>query len=179
MHHVKSTPSWAALVETVGRLEAAGLTVALGGSGLLAALGLADAVRDWDVTTDEPLERVTRALDGGPFTWHGSDALHADQKLALAGGEIEVIVGFAFYTPRGLVRIPTVVSARHHAVPLGSPACWAVAYHLLGREEKCERLFAHLARHAAETETIRRLLEEPLPPALAARLAAHLPSSST
>src|SRR5262245_59362199 len=91
MHHVKSMPPWSSLAGTVGRLETAGVQVALGGSGLLAALGLADRVRDWDLTTDAPYERVTEALAGVPYTPHGADALHADRKLALAEGEIEVI----------------------------------------------------------------------------------------
>ncbi|WP_256369283.1 hypothetical protein [Thermaerobacter sp. FW80] len=33
----------------------------LGGSGLLASLGLIDRVRDWDLVTDAPVERVMAA----------------------------------------------------------------------------------------------------------------------
>lgn len=179
MHHVKSMPSWSDLVAWVARLESAGVPVALGGSGLMAALGLADTIRDWDLTTDAPYPRVVAALAGEPFAEHGEDALHADRKVVLAGGAIEVIVGFAYHVPGGVVRIPTLVGGRLEGVPLGSPECWAVAYALLGRPRKSEVLFDHLATRGADPAAVRRLLDQPLPADLGARLAACLTSSST
>ena len=175
---VRSTPPLRSLVSLVERLEGAGIVCALGGSGLLASLGLADLVRDWDLTTDATLPQVRAALAGEPFQRKGPDALHADRKLMFGGGEVELILGFAFRTPSGVVRIPTRVSARRDGIPLGSPEGWAVAYHLLGRESKCDALLAHLTTHGADTGAISRLLGQPLPTTIAARLAA-LPTSRT
>ena len=176
MHHVKSSPPLSLLRGYVERLEGGGLTVALAGSGLLAALGLTDTVHDWDLTTDDPYERVVAVLAGEHHVLHGSDDLHADHKLGLAGGMVELILGFAFHAEGGVVRIPTIVSARMEDIPLGSPEGWAIAYHLLGRMEKSAALFDHLARHGADPATVSRLLGQPLPAPLAARLAA-LPTS--
>jgi hypothetical protein len=177
MHHLKQAPPVGPLRSLVDRLEDCGITVALGGSGLLAALGLIDTVRDWDLTTDADLDRVQAVLADPSARHHGSDALHADQKLVLAGGSIELILGFAFHTGRGVVRIPTVVAARWQGLPLGSPEGWAVAYDLLGRHEKSESLWRLLERRGADPSRVKRLLEEPLPPALAERLR-QLPTSS-
>lgn len=177
MRHVKSSPPLPLLREYVERLERGGLTVALAGSGLLAALGLADVVRDWDLTCDDPFDRVVAALDGEPFVHHGSDELHADIKLALAGGLVELILGFAFHVEGVVVRIRTIVSARVEGIPLASPEGWAIAYGLLGRQPKSDALFDHLARHGADPAVVARLLDQPLPSHLAARLAA-LPYSS-
>ena len=174
--HLASAPPFAPLGERIARLERAGLTVALGGSGLLAALRLADRVRDWDLTTDASPERVRAALAGDALVAFGGDALHADRKLALEDGTLEIILGFAFHTPAGVVRIPTRVSERRDGVPLGSPEGWAVAYHLLGRPAKAEALFAHLGRRGADPAARALLLAQPLAPELAARLAA-LPTS--
>jgi hypothetical protein len=176
LRHLVSAPPFELLRSTIERLEHAGITVAVGGSGLLAALGLTDRVRDWDLTTDASREEVAAALAGEPLTLSGNDALHADQKLALSDGAVEIILGFAFFTETGVVRIPTLVSARPDGLPLGSPEGWAVAYHLLGRGEKSERLLIYLEAHGAQAEARARLLAEPLPPQIAARLAA-LPTS--
>jgi len=166
------TPPLEPLRDAVARLEARGLACALGGSGLLAALRLADAVRDWDLTTDAPIEAVRDALAGVASTWKGSDEVHADQKLMLAGGLVEVIVGFAFHVGGRVVRIPTVVAGRRGGVPIGSVEAWAAAYALLGREAKSERLFARLEERGADPAVLDRLLAEPLPDSLARRLSA-------
>ncbi len=173
---MKSAPPLPPLLDLVERLASQGLTVALGGSGLLAALGLADIVGDWDLTTDVPFERVVAAVAGERPAQLGPDRLHADRKLVLAGGTVEVIVGLAFRTGGGVVRIPTVVSGWRDRVPLGSPEGWAVAYDLLGRTAKSDALFRHLAARGADPGTVARLLREPLPRSLATRLVA-LPAS--
>jgi len=178
MYHLKSSPPLAPLQTLVDRMERAGVRVALGGSGLLAAHGLADTVRDWDLTTDAAVDQVIAVLEGGTFDHTGQDALHADQKLTLADGTIEVIVGFAFHTPRGVVRIATREQGRWNGIPLGSPEAWAIAYHLLGREAKAEALWRMLVERGADPGAIAALLREPLAPELAARLRA-LATSST
>jgi hypothetical protein len=172
MFHLKSAPPLSPLLDRVIRMEHAGITVALGGSGLLAALGLADQVRDWDLTTDSALDAVQAALAGENFELHGHDELHADHKLVLDGGSIEVIVRMAFHVDGGVARIPTIVSGRWREIPVGSPEAWAVAYCLLGRGAKADLLFTHLATHGADRSAIERLRGEPLPRDLAARLAA-------
>jgi hypothetical protein len=176
MHHLKSCPAVEPLLALVARMERCGIRVALGGSGLLAALGLADVVGDWDLTTDAELDAIVAALAGEPFTHKGSDALHADQKLILADGSIEVIVGFAFHTPRGVVRLATREHGRWNGIPLGSPEAWAIAYHLLGRDAKAEALWRTLAERGADPEAVAALLGQPLAPELAARLRS-LPTS--
>jgi len=175
---LRSAPDRRALVTLVERLEGAGLVCALGGSGLLAACGLADQVRDWDLTTDAPIERVKATVAGEQFQYKGPDDLHADRKLMFADGEVELILQFAFQAPCGVVRIPTWVSDRRDGIPLGSPEAWAVAYHLLKREAKSEALLGYLETRGADAGAITRLLEEPLPAGLASRLAT-LPTSRT
>jgi hypothetical protein len=187
-HHVKCPPT-APLRAVIESLERAGVPCALGGSGLLAALGLIDRVNDWDLTCDADPAEVAAALAGRRATLHGNDLLHADHKLALEAERIEVICRFAFHVKQGVVRLPSVISGRAGGVPLGSPEVWAVAYALLAEGEASERrrvrtelLFTHLGRHGADPGVVRRLLEQPLPAEVAERLRALPPrttSSST
>ena len=170
MFHLKSPPPLAPLHAAVGRLEEAGLLVALGGSGLLAALGLAEEAHDWDLTTDAAADEVAAHLAEAGIERVGPSGIHADHKVRLAGGAVEIICGFAIRSGRAVVRIPTIVSARTEGIPLGSPEAWAVAYALLGREEKCDRLMRWLAARGANAGVVARLLAEPLPPALVTRL---------
>lgn len=170
MFHLKSAPPAGPLLAAVPRLEAAGLVVALGGSGLLAALGLASEAHDWDLTTDAAPDEVAAALFGLEIERVGASGIHADHKVRLEGGVVEIICGFAICAGDAVVRVPTIVSARAQGIPLGSPEAWAVAYALLGREEKCTRLMRWLAARGADAAVVASLLAEPLPPPLAERL---------
>lgn len=167
-----AVPPLGPLVEVAGELEREGIACALGGSGLLAALGLWDTVHDWDLTTDAPLDRVSRTLARFSPVPHGASGVHADAKLVIGGGAVEVIVGFAMHGPGGVVRLPTIAGARWNGVALGSPEAWAVAYALLGRAPKARLLFEALERNGADPVALARLLSEPLPDDLRARLAA-------
>ncbi len=168
------TPPPATLRDVLGRLEAAGFPAALGGSGLLAALGLADAVRDWDVTVDAPARRVWGVLRELDPVYVGSSGVHADEKLMLPDGSLECICRFAFALPGGRVILPTRVSSCVDGIPLASPEVWAVAYTLLGRDAKAASLLEHLARTGADPEVVQRLFREPLPPDIAQALALRL-----
>lgn len=171
------TPPFAPLAGLVARLERAGIACVLGGSGLLHALGLADRVNDWDLQTDAPHAAVRLALGDAPAVLKGTDALHADHKLTLAEVRIEVICRFAFEVPGAVVRLPALEDGRWRGIPLASAEVWAVAYSLLAegegstrRRERAERLFDHLAHRGACEVTLQALRDQPLPPALAARL---------
>lgn len=171
MQNVKSPPL-PPLHDVIGRLERAGITAALGGSGLLAALGLATEVRDWDLTTDASQGEVAAALAGLDQELAGSSGVHADHKVMLPGVSVEVICRFAFHVKGGVVRIPTRVTRRWQDVPVGSPEAWAVAYALLDRPAKADLLWSWLAGRTADLEVVERLLAQPLPESVAARLAA-------
>jgi hypothetical protein len=165
------TPPLEPLLEVVARLGHAGIACALGGSGLLAALGLADVVHDWDLTAEAPLERLFPAARGFAWTTAGASGVHADAKLMLPELEIEIIARFAFRAPAGVVRVPTIVTRHWRGVPVGSPEAWLAAYHLLGRPAKRDLLADHLRAHGCDRAAVARLLAEPLPPELAEMLA--------
>lgn len=166
------TPPLEPLLEVADILRQGGVEFALGGSGLLHALGLAATVGDWDLTTDAEPGMIYRIFEGRPQERHGPSGVHADAKLRLCGGAVELIIGMGFRTPAGICRVPTLVAGAWRSVPLASAEAWAVAYSLLGRDEKAERLFAHLRERGADRPAVARLLCEPLPAALAARLRA-------
>jgi len=173
----------------LAKLAAAGVPHALGASGLCAALGLVDRVNDWDVTCDSDLATLERVFAGEPTVSFGNSGCHADHKLNLRGGEIELIARFAFFVPGGVVRIPTFVTRTWNGVPVGSPEAWAVAYALMGvlddeahrerRSARADALFGWLDTHGADPLAVRTLLAEPLPAAIADRLAALPPARPT
>lgn len=173
------TPPIEPLLALTRRLDDAGIRWALGGSGLLAALGLVDVVNDWDVTCDADVETLEALFADVEHSSHGNDALHADHKLTFPEERAELIARFAFFVPGGVVRVPVLVSREWRGLPVGSPEAWAAAYALLGegedsgrRRDRSERLFRWLRREGAAGEAIEALLAEPLPAALADRLRA-------
>jgi hypothetical protein len=172
-----STPPIEPLRAVITRLEKARIACALGGSGLLAALGLVDRVGDWDVTVEASLEDLQSLFSDREGEPHGSSGVHADHKLVLPDEKIELIARFAFRVPEGIVRIPTLVTRRWNEIPIGSPEAWAVAYAIMGeledsarRRERADHLWRYLEENGSDPEVVRRLLQEPLPRMIAARL---------
>jgi hypothetical protein len=165
-----TTPPLEPLLLLVARLETEGIRCALGGSGLLAALGLTEIAHDWDLTVDAPLEQLVPLAGGWPFETAGSSGVHADAKLMFPGHSIEVIARFAFHGPRGVIRIPTVVTGRWRGLPIGSPEAWMAAYHLLERPAKRDLLLGHLRARGHDDGVVERLLAEQLPVELAGML---------
>jgi len=135
-----------------------------------------DRANDWDVTVDADIDAVAAAC-GGHARRHGTGGGHADHKLSFEVERVELIARFAFFTPRGVVHIPTIVTRRWRGLPIGSPSGWAVAYALMAehdgdarRRERAELLLAWLARAGADAG-LAAVLGEPLPDALRVRLA--------
>ena len=163
-------PPLECLAEVASRLGHIGVPYALGGSGLLCALGLARRARDWDLTTDVPFAELLGPLRDLEPESVGPGGIHRDHKLRFAGGAVELIVQMSIQTPAGPCRIPTVVSAIWEGIPLGSPEAWAAAYWLMGRLAKADLLLCYLRGRGADPVIVSRLLREPLPAKLASTL---------
>jgi len=169
---LSALPPLEALLEVHRRLEQAGIAHALGASALLHAHGLEDHVGDWDINTDAGHDVLDPLFQDLAPVHFGSSGIHADSKLQMFGAGVELIVRMAIVAEGKVVRIPTLPRTTWNGVPVGSPEAWAVSYALLGRIEKSERLFRKLEQEGAHAEDVARMLEEPLPAALAARLRA-------
>jgi len=173
-------PPLAGLLSLVARLDDAGIAWAVGGSALLASLGLVDRVNDWDVQVDSDVEPLQRLFADVPHAFHGHGGCHADWKLSFDEQATELIPRFAFFVPGGVVRIPFHVSGHWLALPVASPEGWACAYALMGaydepalrerRAERAERLFGWLSSNGSDAGRLTEMLNEPLPSALRARL---------
>jgi hypothetical protein len=166
----RHSPPLEPLQDVVVALGAAGVPCALGGSGLLAALGLKTQVHDWDVTTDAPLDTVRAVLARFEPEHVGPNGIHADDKLVLPAQSTECIVRFSLRSEVGIVRLPTRVCGWWNGVPLGSPETWLVAYALMNRPEKSRRLLAYLQSSGTDSEALEAMLAQPLPAELALTL---------
>ncbi len=140
------TPPLSAVVVVIDALHAQGAVAAVGGSGLLAALGLIDRVRDWDVTTDAPTPAVQAALSatGLPVVpasaGQGSYATRARFAVRGAGHDVDVLVGFALRDRGHVVPLPTTVTRIWRGLPIADPEVWLQAYRLLGRQDRADLL---------------------------------------
>jgi hypothetical protein len=172
MQTANITPPVAPLQDLVRAFERAGVMVALGGSGLLVALDLADTAHDWDLTTDASIETLAPLVGDYATERAGASGIHSDRKLVFRDLRIEVISEFAMRSGDSVVRLPTFVTGRWLEVPIGSPEVWAVAYSLLGRGAKANLLFGWLEASGADGRALERMLAEPLPGALRERLSA-------
>ena len=165
-------PPLAYLADASRRLAAAGVPHALGASGLLFAHGLVDHVGDWDVQVEADRVVVEPLFADLAPRYVGSSGVHADSKLVLHDGAVELILRFAFVVPAGVARVPTLVDGEWQGIPLGALEAWAAAYALLERPAKADLVFARLAARGARPAAVAALLAQPLPAGLAARLRA-------
>ncbi len=137
------TPPLGGVHRLVAVLQVASWRPAIGGSGLLVALGLADTAKDWDVTVDAPVEAVIATLDRAGLSYRDetlTDGIYASDRRLIFDGPIDLLVNFAMRGPDGVERLPTRVAGCWCGLPLGDPAIWARAYRLLGRDAKAELL---------------------------------------
>jgi hypothetical protein len=147
-------PGTEVLRTVLAALADAGIAAAVGGSGLLAALGLADHVRDWDLTTDADPRAVEAALTSAGIPYipqpSGDDTYATRARLHVDGGDhdIDIIVGFAVRTGETIHELPTRITGHWLGLPLADPAVWADAYHLIGRHTPAATLETWLARQA-------------------------------
>lgn len=136
----------------VAALEPIGAPVAIGGSGLLAALGLTDDVRDWDVTIDAEPDAVRAALTAAGYGYVDRTSTEPPYataaRLVVDAGdhEVDVVVGFALVDGARATPIPVAVTGHWRGLPIADPATWERAYRLLGRTGKADLLAAYSTR---------------------------------
>lgn len=159
-------PPLDALHRVTSLLASASIPHALGGSALLAALGLELNVRDWDLTTDESVDRVQPVIADLPHSLIGPNGPYETQgmfRISVCGASIDLMCRFALRTPSGVVRIPTLPGEVWNGVPLAGPLAWAVAYDLLDRTDKARSLWQFLKTRGAPHSHRHELLSQPLP----------------
>ncbi len=129
-----------------GALSAAGIGSVVGGSGLLASLGLVDVVNDWDLVTDggeAAVAAVIRSLglpsdsDRGDSGRFATQALH---RLERNGEQVDVLVGFAIRTGEGIVPIPAAPGGTWRGLTMARAEDWRLAYSAMGRPERAALL---------------------------------------
>lgn len=169
-----SHPPLSPVHAVVQALQSSGLRPTLGGSGLLHAYGLINAVRDWDVLVDTDVAAVQTALDEAGLLWtdaadrSGRYATSARLLLTMGDAEIDLMVEFAIW-PEGAshdgppVRIPSIPSGTWNGIPLGSLEAWLAAYRLMRRPNKPDRIHEYLATSGVNHDHLERMLAEPLP----------------
>ena len=120
--------------------------VVLGGSALLYALGLVDAVGDWDLVTDVPAEQMAEVLAarglsaerlGGDSPRFATAALF---RVDAGDHQIDVLVDFAIRSGGSVTPILPRGWRLWQGMMLGRPQDWQLAYRLMGRTEKVELL---------------------------------------
>jgi hypothetical protein len=127
-------------------LQDRGVVVAVGGSGLLAALGLVEEVRDWDLTTDADPADVAEVLAqaGWPFRPAAvRDGIYRTRERFVVDAddhEVDVLVGFAAVEDGRVVTFPTRVTGHWLGLPMADPEIWAHAYRAIGRPARAELL---------------------------------------
>jgi hypothetical protein len=145
-------PRFGVVLRTVEALRERHIVTALGGSGLLAALELVDQVRDWDLTTDAHPQAVRAALAAADLNHDqvtsGEGRYATRARFVVDGGdhEIDLLVGFAVRSNGSTVPLPTRVTGHWKGLPLGDPAVWALAYRLIGRDERASQLEGWLSQ---------------------------------
>jgi hypothetical protein len=135
------------LVSRVQRaLGEAGIGSVVGGSGLLASLGLVDTVNDWDLVTDGETTAVAGVLRtlGLPAAAQPDDAgafaSRAHHRLEAGGEQVDLLVGFAIRTGDDIVHIPAAPGGTRLGLTMARPEDWRLAYRAMGRVERASLL---------------------------------------
>lgn len=178
-----SHPPLAPVQSVVRALQSAGITPTLGGSGLLHAHGLVETVNDWDLLVDADHRLVQAALTAAGFVSTDGRADAAGQYgsaarllISVEGDEVDLIVCFVIWSPpsgtdRRAIHIPSLPAGAWNGLPLGSLEAWLVAYRLMDRPVKPDRIHDHLVTTGVNGDYVDRMRAEPLPDEIRTELA--------
>lgn len=146
------------LVRITDELKEFGIPYALGGSGLLHALGLVEQVNDWDLLVECPKDKLLKVIQGYSCQEQKSgDGLFASEyRIQVVPLSIDFIGYFALRSTKGIVRLPLEQEKWNtwHGIPLSTPETWYVAYKMMGREPKAELVYNYLKHTDRNQEMI-------------------------
>jgi hypothetical protein len=141
-------PSFEALESVASRLRRNGIEFALGGAGMLYALGLLNEISDWDLTTDAPFEVVRESLRDLDWERVGPSEQFKSSyfiKITLNDSLVEIIGGFSIRTKDGLLYcVPSNVFSYWNGIPLADPKVLRDAYLAMGRLHRVAQLDEYL-----------------------------------
>ncbi len=142
-------PPLASILLIQKALDQQGINNVVGGSGLLASLGLITEVNDWDLVVDaEPadVEQLFGELGLPHRRKARSGIFRTDAAIEVDAGDhsIDVLVGFALDSAEGVTRIPARAGERWRGLQMARAEDWEQAYRLLGREQQALLLAEHL-----------------------------------
>lgn len=146
-----SRPPLEPVSRLIREMRSRGAVVSVGGSALLAWLGLISEVRDWDLVVEADEETVSAAIAAAGLVATDvtrSDGAYASRRcLRLDGGtySIDVIVDFCLRRGETVVRLPGKSIGEWHGLPMGDPEVWRTAYELLGRHDRAALLAGWLS----------------------------------
>ncbi|BFT71831.1 hypothetical protein [Paenibacillus sp. P36] len=149
------------LVRITDKLTELGIPYALGGSGLLHALGLVEQMNDWDLLVECPKEKLTEAIQG--YSWQeqtsGEGLFASEYRIQVVPLSIDFIGYFAMRSMKGIVKLPLGKreGSSWQGIPLSAPETWYVAYKMMGREPKAELLYNYLKNKDRNEEIITEL----------------------
>ena len=144
--HSIAHPPTDTVAAIVGTLTERGFPVAVGGSAVLASLGLIDQVRDWDVTCEGDPDEVAQVLDALGVSWTAPQsagrpfATGARYVVDAGDHELDVLVNFAAWDGDRIERFPVRTSTTWLGLPIADPDVWTNAYRLIGRPERAAAL---------------------------------------
>lgn len=177
-----------ALRRLADKLNAAGVTWAIGAGYLLAYHGIGQGYHDFDIIVDEKdAEAADRVLSRlgmrSPQELKG-DAFHCAYHFD--GADIDVMAGMVIHHEDGQWHIRfdgdsvdktvSVLGAQVHLMYLED---WYVFYALIGHDKKAQAIEEHFRRHGVKhPERFDQVAREPLPEALQASINALLEEST-
>lgn len=129
------------LYPIIRRLEEHHIPYSLGGSGLMVALNLVDAVQDWDMTVDCSKDTLIQAIEG--IDWieqrSGDRPFASGYRISIPSLSIDFIGNFALYSGEQIVYLPVHTSGMWEGIRLSSPEIY-----LMGRREKADLLLKYM-----------------------------------
>lgn len=119
------------------------ISFVIGGSGLLYFLGLQKSLGDWDIITDESVDKVESALQDLEYIKFGPNSPFASEymfKLKINDIEIDIIGKFALEYENSIIHIPAKIGFWHNQYPIADVKDWIQVYSILNREHKNDGL---------------------------------------
>jgi len=156
-------PSLSALKLFSQMLSSQNIPHALGGSGLIFALGGSCTVHDWDLTMHTTWDKLQNALNDIPHQYLKCDGIFATDfrcNLNFLDANFDLMNAFAIKDQNDIYRMPLKVTGHWNGVPLGCPEEWIKVYGLINRPEKVKLLEDCLAKLTPQEPVDQSALDE-------------------